>query len=253
MELFNLKGKTAMITGASSGLGTQFARCLSSAGARVILVARRIHKLNSLANELGNALPLEIDVADKESVKNAFQYFENSSEKIDICINNSGIFKLTKVFEEDKQNDFESIIQTNVMGMWYVTKAASHHMRKHGIQGSIINIGSVNGANCLGPEFSSYCASKAAIMQITKALVGELSIHKIRINCINPGLYSTPMTEDQTGNETSRKEAAKTIPLGFVAETNEMDGTILYLASNKASRYLTGSVITIDGGISWGG
>ena len=149
MQLFDLNGKTSLITGASSGLGEQFARCLSGAGARVILAARSIDKLNDLAAELHNARAIQMDVSDKQSVKSCFAELEKDSEKIDICVNNAGIFKATPVFEEDHQNDFESVMQTNVMGVWYVTKATANHMKNHGIHGSIINISSVNGHCCI--------------------------------------------------------------------------------------------------------
>ena len=127
MQLFDLKDKTALITGASSGLGEKFARCLSCAGARVILAARRINKLKTLAAELNNARAIQMDVSDKQSVKSCFAELEQAGEKIDICVNNAGIFKATPVFEEDHQNDFESVMQTNVMGVWYVAKAAANH------------------------------------------------------------------------------------------------------------------------------
>jgi len=253
MHLFDLTGKTALITGASSGLGEQFARCLSSAGARVILAARRVEKLNALAAELNNAKALEMNVADKSSVLRAFHQLEAAGEKIDICINNAGIGTLTPMFGEDKDSDFENMIQTNLMGVWYVSKAVTNHMRNHGIHGSIINIGSVNGANKLVAQIGGYCASKAAVIQLTKALVGELAEHNIRINCINPGYHKTPMTADRVDNESTKSELEKQIPLGFIANPADIDGLILYLASNQASRYVTGSIITVDGGISWGG
>lgn len=253
MQLFDLKGKTALITGASSGLGEQFARCLSGAGARVILVARRVEKLNALAAEFDNAKAIQADVSDKESVASLFAELEKAGEKIDICVNNAGIAALTPIFAEDDNDNFESIIQTNLVGVWYITKAVGNHMKNHGIHGSIINIGSVNGANKLAAQIGGYCASKAAVMQLTKVLVGELSEHRIRINCISPGLHRTPMTAKRVDNEPTKSELEKLVPLGFIADPADIDGLILYLASNQASRYVTGSIITIDGGISWGG
>lgn len=187
MRFFDLTHKTAFITGASSGLGEQFARVLSSAGARVILSARRLDKLTSLSREIKNARPLEMNVASKESVQKAFEVLEHSGEKIDICINNAGIAETTSLFERDDQNTFENILQTNVMGVWYTTKAAATHMKNQGIHGSIINIGSVNGKDVPAAEGSAYAISKAAIIHLTKTLVGELAPLKIRINCISPG------------------------------------------------------------------
>jgi NAD(P)-dependent dehydrogenase (short-subunit alcohol dehydrogenase family) len=253
MQLFDLKGKTALVTGASSGLGEQFSRCLSGAGARILLAARRVDKLNALAANLGNAKAIQMDVADKSSVLRAFHQLEEAGEKIDICINNAGIAKATSIFDLDEQNDFESIMQTNVMGVWYVTKATVKHMKQQDIHGSIINIGSINGNTLPAATGSSYNASKAAVMHMTKSLVGELSSYHIRINAISPGFFLTDMTKGANANENWVNEIVKKIPLGFSPDLSDLDGAVLYLASNKASRYVTGSIITVDGGISWGG
>lgn len=252
MDLFNLTGKTALVTGASSGLGEQFARCLSKAGARVILAARRINKLDALAQELGNAVAVQMDVSDKVSVSSCFSALEKAGEKIDICVNNAGIFKETPVLQQDQNNYFEQVMQINVMGVWYVTQHVSQYMQTHGLHGSIINISSINGTNYLKPNRAAYCASKAAVIQMTKSLVAELSPHQIRINCIIPGPFHTPATAYKIASSQLKEELERTIPLGFFADPREMDGLILYLASNEASRYVTGSCITIDGGVSSG-
>lgn len=254
-SLFDLQGKTALITGASSGLGKRFAYVLSQAGAKVILAARRIDKLEEVAKDIrdqgGQAIPFQMDVSDKHSVTEAIDQLISEGEKIDILVNNAGIAKGSPLFESDLEGDFESMMQTNVMGVWYVTKAVAAHMKDQRIDGSIINIASVNGASAPVAGASGYCASKAAVIQMTKTLVGELSKHKIRINAISPGLTETEKNEatiKQMGDE-----IIKTIPLKFIAVPEDLDATILYLASNKASRYVTGSCLTIDGGVSWGG
>ena len=249
MNLFNLKGKTAFITGASSGLGEQFAHCLSSAGARVILTSRRIDKLKIIAEKINNAKAIQMDVSAKQSVKNCLAELEKENEKIDICINNAGIALLTPVFDKENEDDnhFESIIQSNLMGVWYVTKAIANHMKKNSIHGSIINVGSVNGDAIPAKGGAAYSVSKAAVIHLTKTLVGELSPHKIRINCISPGWFRTPM------NGPDVKHIIPFIPYGDIAEPSDLNGMILYLASNHASKYVTGSTFTVDGGISWGG
>lgn len=252
-NLFNLTGKTALVTGASSGLGEQFARTLSAAGARVMLCARRVDRLEKLASELDNSLAVHMDVADKSSVKAAFSKLEENGEKIDICVNNAGLLRFTPIFDDSDNNDFEDVMQTNVMGVWYVTKAVANHMKNHNIYGSIVNISSINGANKMGPETAAYCASKAAVIQMTKALVGELSSCNIRINSILPGLFRTEMTAPFLATEEKVKSKENMIPLNFIARPDDISGLILYLASNQASRYVTGSCFTIDGGISWGG
>jgi NAD(P)-dependent dehydrogenase (short-subunit alcohol dehydrogenase family) len=253
MDLFNLKGKTAIVTGASNGLGEQFARCLSEAGARVIMAARNFEKLETLAQEIKNTVPLQLDITDKNSLQRAFEHLEERAERIDICINAAGAYESTPVFEEDQQSSFEALFETNTFGTWAMIKKVATHMKRHDLAGSIINISSVNATDYLHPYRAGYCASKAAIIQMTKALVGELGDAGIRINCIVPGLFHTPATDYKLQTEEQRAEIKRLIPLHFIAKPSDMNGTILYLASNKASSYLTGSVITIDGGISWGG
>ena len=244
----DLKGKTALITGASSGLGKRFAEILSEYGVRVILAARNIEKLKNIANNLNNAIALQMDVSDKESVQNAFKSLKQ--EKIDICINSAGIGGLTPIFEEDFENNFEKIMQINTMGVWYVTKASVNHMKNKNINGSIINISSVRGHDKLKENVSAYCASKAAVTQMSKALVGELSKYNIRINVISPGLFDTELTRYKLNSQEEKDSWAKLIPTGFVAKPNNLDGILLYLASNEASKYVTGSCFTIDGGSS---
>lgn len=236
-----------MITGTSSGLGEQFVRTLSDAGSRIILASRRKEKNELLSAELGNAKAIFMDVSDKESVALAFAELEKEGEKIDICVNNAGIGALTPIFDEDHKDDFESIIQTNLMGVWYVTKAVANHMKHHDIPGSIINIGSINGEAIPVKGGAAYSVSKAAVIHLTKTLVGELSPHKIRINCISPGLFRT--SKDRPNIE----QTIPLIPYGDIAEPSDLDQLILYLAANDASRYVTGATFTTDGGISWGG
>lgn len=139
------------------------------------------------------------------------------------------------------------------MGTWYVTQAVASHMKKHVIAGSIINISSVNGANKLREGLTAYAASKAAVIQMTKALVGKLAKENIRINCVAPGLFHTPLTDYKLNTSNAKEEMAQKIPLGFVGDHADLDGTILYLASNETSKYVTGSCLVVDGGVSWGG
>lgn len=250
---FNLNGKTALITGASSGLGARMAFVLAEHGVKVILASRREDALHAIKKKIPNSSSYLMDVADRRSVHAAFQQIEEDQHRIDICINNAGIGKLTPIFEASSHEDFERMIQTNVMGTWYVTQAIATHMKQHSIAGSIINVSSVNGANKLREDLTGYAVSKAAIIQMTKALVGELSKVNIRINCIAPGLFHTPLTDYKLNTVDAKEEMAQKIPLQFVGSPADLDGTILYLASNDASRYVTGSCLVVDGGVSWGG
>lgn len=247
---FNLKGKTVLITGASKGLGVQFARSFNNAGARVLLAARNQEKLKSLVSELVNAKSIEMDVSNKKSVAHAFHNLEKDGEKIDVCVNNAATATLTPIFEEDNDNSFESIIQTNLIGVWYVTKASANHMKNKGIYGSIINIGSVNGNEQPSKEITAYAVSKAGMMHMVRSLVQELAQYNIRINALNLG----PIQSHLLGSSYEHKWDfwQNKIPIGFIGHPSDLESIILYLASNNASQYVTGSCFTIDGGMSWG-
>lgn len=146
----DLNGKTAFVTGASGGLGKQFVYTLAAAGARVILAARSLDKLEVLAAELGNAIPIQMDLSDKESIISGFQKVNRLGEKIDICVNNAGTAKLkTPIFSQDDNENFEQTIALNLTGVWNTTKAAVNHMRDNSIHGSIIKIASIHGADKL--------------------------------------------------------------------------------------------------------
>lgn len=249
-DLYDFQGKTALITGASSGLGERFAQCLSDAGARVILASRNFKKLEALSKTLKNAKAIQMDVTDQKSVQTCFDDLDAAGEKIDICVNNAGIRKLTPILDTSETENFEDVIKTNLLGVWFVAKSASIHMASHKVPGSIINIGSVAGTRSYREGASAYSTSKAGVITLTQSLVGELSPHNIRINCINPGLYETPLTESSVRLLETDENLGHKIPLGFIPKPNDLDGLVLYLASNAASRYVTGSYFNIDGGMT---
>lgn len=246
---YDFSGKTALITGASAGLGAQFARALSKHGARVIVTARRGDRLEALAKELGNAKAICMDVTEASSVKTVFNTLEADGERIDICINNAGVLARTALFEEDNSETFATIMQTNVTGVWHVTQQAAIHMRKHNIKGSIINISSTGGDRASRPNLSAYYASKAAVIRMTQTLCLELSEHHIRINAVLPGVFYTDMNKAVLDDPKVRTLVEEAIPEKRVGQTGDLDGIILYLASNAASSYATGSCFTVDGGL----
>ena len=176
MELFNLNGKTALITGSSGGLGESFARALSKAGARVVLAARRLEKLEALATEIksqgGEALAVSMDVTDPASIESAFSQIQDElGAPCDIIVNNSGISRdnwYTKITEEE----WRAVMETNVDGVWRVAKAASNALIEAGKPGSIINIASIT---ALRPQYfiSAYAASKAAVDHMTRVMALE--------------------------------------------------------------------------------
>ena len=169
-DFYDFKGKTVLITGASSGLGERFATILSSAGAKVILAARRKDKLQEVAGKIKNAAIIQLDVANPGSVKEAFEKINKENEQVDICINAAGVAKLGYVFAEKEEDIFNEAYDVNVKGLWLVTKAVANHMKDNKIQGSIINIGSVSGDAVPAIGGAAYCSAKASVHQLTKTL-----------------------------------------------------------------------------------
>ena len=252
MSIYKLHSKTALITGASGGLGEQFARCLHAQGARVILASRRLDRLKKLTYELSNAVAIKMNVSDKSSVSSCFAELEEAGEKIDICINNAAVLYPTPIFELNETNNFENIMQTNVIGAWYVLQYAANHMKNYKIHGSIINISSAGADKVSRANVSGYYASKSAIVKLTQNLVHELSPYNIRVNAILPGTIHTPMNEDRFKTQEAIQLVELRTPLKRLGKPKDLDGIILYLSSNEASEYVTGACFTIDGGMSWG-
>ena len=250
-KLFGLDRKTALVTGAGSGLGAAFSEALAMAGARVILSARGIDKIHNVIDNLQaknlDVTGIEIDISQEESIKNAINMLEARGEKIDILVNNAALGTATPIFQSDPQHDFEQVIKTNLIGGWYMTKAIVDHMKRNKIAGSIINIGSVNGDVYPYKGITAYAVSKAATIHMTRSLVLELSPHKIRINAINLGPTKSHLYGAQFEHDWQFWQGK--IPLGFLAEPSDLFGALIYLASS-ASRFVTGSTITVDGGLS---
>ena len=247
---YDLSGKTVLVTGANGGLGTQLVRCLSSAGARVIMVSRHIEKLNIVVEQLKDVSVLQMDVADRVSVTRAFKDLAVKNEKIDVCINNTAIMKLTPVFDGDLNDDFEEIMRTNVVGVWNVTKMAAMHMRDNNIARSIINISSAGGGSVCRTNVTGYYASRAAVIKLSQNAVSELSRYRIQINTVLPGTLYTGMTSSRVQDDVEHQKIKNSIPMRRLGNVEDLDGIILYLASNQTSAYVTGSVISVDGGLA---
>ena len=212
---------------------------------QVFACARNFEKLIQLSEQNTNIIPLEMDVNDKNSVKTIFEKIKTQTKSLDFCVNAAGIFLGTSIFSKDDNEDFEQNIQTNLMGTWYVCKQAAKFMKEKNTEGSIINIGSIVGDAAPMSGASGYCVSKSGVIHLTKALVGELSEFKIRINCISPGAFNTKIAAQWI------EENGYQVPLEFVADPENIKGLVLYLASNKLSNYVTGADYVIDGGLSW--
>jgi len=234
----DLSGKRALVTGASSGLGLHFAGVLSAAGAEVTLAARRIDKVATLAAGLPNASAAALDVTDPASVAALFD-----GTSFDVVINNAGIALDRKAIETSTE-DFQQVIDTNLTGVFSVARAAAQSMQRQG-GGSIVNIASILGLRVAG-NVAAYAASKAAVIQLTKALALEWARFGIRVNALCPGYIETPINAGFFATDAGAA-IIKRIPQRRLGQLTDLDGPLLLLSSD-ASAYMTGSVLAVDGG-----
>jgi 3-oxoacyl-[acyl-carrier protein] reductase len=243
-ELFDLNGEVAIVTGASAGLGARFARVLADHGAKVVLAARRVEKLEGLAEEIGPAaLSVALDVADPAAMPSVFDKAEKAFGPVSILINNAGVV-VGESFLKTTPEQWEWLRRINLDGVWHMGQEAARRMKERG--GTIVNISSILGFR-VTPGESAYCVSKAAVKQLTEAMALELARYRIRVNAIAPGYIVTEMTEAYLASPASEASRAA-IPMQRVGQPEDLDGTLLLLASSKASGFMTGSTIVVDGG-----
>jgi NAD(P)-dependent dehydrogenase (short-subunit alcohol dehydrogenase family) len=246
--LFSLRGKTALVTGASSGLGCHFARVLGHAGAKVALAARRLDRLEELAAEImrdgGKAAPLALDATNRGSVARAFGEAEAALGPIGIVVNNAGV-PSRSFFLDTSEEEWRAVMAVNLDGVYRVGQEAARRMVAAGSGGSIINIASIL---AFGPikTLSAYAASKAAVVSLTKSMALELARDRIRVNAIAPGYFSTEFNDAYLASEAGKRMLAG-VPMRRAGELEELDGPLLLLAS-EAGAFMTGSVIMVDGG-----
>jgi len=248
VELFRLNGRVALVTGASSGLGVQFARALHGAGATVVLTARRADRLEALAEELGEGvvvLPADLTVRhERESlVRDAIE----ATGALDVLVNNAG-YGVPTPAEEEALDQVELTMAVNVIAPYHLSQIAAQHRLERG-RGSIINIASIFGVVGSAPlKEASYCVSKGAVVNMTRQLGCEWSRRGVRVNAIAPGWFPTEMTsETMFEQESGRSYIKRNTPIGRAGELSELDGPLLFLASD-ASSYVTGEVLAVDGG-----
>jgi NAD(P)-dependent dehydrogenase (short-subunit alcohol dehydrogenase family) len=250
---YDLGGRVALITGASSGLGGHFAAVLARAGAKVGLAARRVDALDSLAAQLvaagGIAATTRLDVTDRESVTQAVAAIEDALGPISILVNNSGM-SITKPLLEQTERDWDDVVDVNLKGAFLVATEVARRMREHAQRGtikggSIINIESILSFRQAG-FIAPYAASKAGLTQLTRSMALELARYDIRVNGIAPGYFATDINRGFF--ETAAGEAMiKRIPQRRLGNMEDLDGPLLLLASD-ASRYMTGATLVVDGG-----
>ena len=246
----SLSGKTTLVTGASSGLGERFARVLAGAGARVALAARRTDRLKALQAELeksgGKAHAVAMDVTDAASIAAAIDAAESALGPIDILVNNSGT-SVTKRITDTTEADYDLVMDTNARGAFLVAQAAGKRMIERKRGGCIINIASVAGLRALG-KVSVYCMSKAAAIQMTRAMALEWSRYNINVNAICPGYIETEINSDYFRSEGGKK-LIDMLPRKRIGKPEDVDGLLLLLASDQ-SGFINGSIITADDGLS---
>ena len=247
-DLFDVSREVILVTGASQGLGRQFARLLSGRGAAVVLAARQIAKLKSLEEEIrakgGRAVATEMDVTDMASIARAIDSAEAALGPISVLINNAGI-AVEKLAVDQTEADFDAVINANLKGAYFTATEVARRMIARQQEGNIVNIASVLGFGVM-KFVSPYTISKAGLVQATKAMALELAANRIRVNALAPGYIDTDLNHAFWSTPACEK-LAKRIPQRRVGAESDLDGAILLLASN-ASRYMTGSVVTVDGG-----
>ena len=244
-DIFNLDGKTAIITGASSGLGKHFAKTLSAAGANLVICARRMQNLEKLKDEIdGEVLVLPLDVTSEESVSNFFSNVESSIGSADILINNAGTSD-PKRFKDLDEESWNYVLETNLNGAYRVAKNFTDHLIKDKKGGSIINIASILGLR-VGLNLTSYATAKAGLVQLTKSMALELARSNIRVNAIAPGYILTEINDDFFAT-TDGQNYIKNIAMNRLGLECDLYGVLLLLSS-EASSFMTGSIIPVDGG-----
>lgn len=243
-KLFDLSGKVALVTGASSGLGAHFAHCLGAAGASIVLAARRADRLASLQAELGGkgvkATAVDLDVQSGASITAAL----DAAGPLDIVVNNAGI-SIVKPALDMPEADWDSVVDTNLRGAWLVAQGAAKRWVADKRPGSIVNIASILGLRTIG-QVAPYNASKAGLIHLTRALAMEWARHDIRVNAICPGYIETEMNSPFWKTPGGQRLIER-IPQRRIGQPGHLDGALLLLAS-EAGAFMTGSIVTVDGG-----
>jgi len=248
-DMFNLQGRVALVTGASSGLGVQFAHALADNGAAVALVARRAERIKALKDEIeargGKALAIEADVTDRAAMARAFDQAEKNFGTVTILVNNAGIAMQPGRAVEVTPEEWRKVLGVDLDALFYWSQEAARRMLAAKSQGAIVNIASVLGIG-VAKGVVAYSAAKAAVIQTTKALSLELAFRGVRVNAIAPGWFVTEINDAYLNSEAG-DAIRREVPMGRFGAAGDLDGALLLLVSDAGS-YITGQTIVVDGG-----
>jgi NAD(P)-dependent dehydrogenase (short-subunit alcohol dehydrogenase family) len=242
-----MEGRTALVTGASSGLGRHFARVLHDAGASVVLAARRVDRIEADAAAYGErATALRMDVSDEASIHAGFEQLAKSHPPVDVVINNAGISGSNLILEMETA-EWDQVIEVNLRGPFLVAREAARRLAAAKAPGSIVNIASILGLRVL-PGVAPYMASKAAVIHLTRSMAFEFARYKIRVNALCPGYFDTEINSEFLQTEYAQALIKRT-PQRRIGNLADLTGPLLLLASN-AGAFITGEALVVDGGQS---
>jgi len=245
-DLFRLDGRVVIVTGASSGLGDRFARVCHAAGAKVVIGARRLDRLEALAAELPGTIAVACDVAEDADLQTLVDRTLEAHGRIDVLVNNAGIGGPVPA-EDETPTDFRRVVDVNLNAVFVLSQLVGRQMLEQG-GGVIINIASMLGLVASAPiKQASYCASKGAVVNLTRELGAQWARKGIRVNALAPGWFPSEMAMEMFTDPASGDFLRRNTPMARGGEPHELDGALLFLASG-ASSFMTGQVLTIDGG-----
>lgn len=247
-SLFDLTGRTALVTGASGGLGARFAQTLAAQGAKVALVARRKAELDAevaaIARSGGEAVAIAADITDRSELADAFDRAEQAFGTVDLLVANAGIAPAAKLIDETEEN-WHKVMALNLDAVLFSSQEAARRLIAAGKPGAIVVVGSILGFGA-SRGVGAYCTSKAAVHQLTKSLALELAAKNIRVNALAPGYIVTDINRAYLESSAGDQMKA-TIPMRRFGRVDELDGPLLLLASDAGS-LMTGTILTVDGG-----
>ena len=251
LEKFRLDGKAGIVTGVSSGLGFAFVEGLAEAGADLLIAARRIDRLEKVAEKISKStgrkiIPLKVDVTSEEDIKNMVRRADAAFGRVDVIVNNAGVAVMKPAVQVELE-EWNKVIDVNLTGVFLCAREAAKYMIEKGIKGSIINIASGYGELADTTPASSYYASKAGVINLTRGLANEWGHFGIRVNSICPGWFPTEMTQPFFENKEWVRHMSSKIALGRIGKLDDMKPLIIYMASD-ASEYISGHAFEMLGG-----